>query len=107
MINLPRCAAIDPGVQKKLDAIKVELRPKRWYGKAKAVTTFKGEVLTQGRLIQRERCAWCTLPLGAEGRRTIHRDHIAPSSIYPQWTFVAKNLVISCEYCNGLAVKSD
>ncbi|MBK5547619.1 hypothetical protein JFT85_22935 [Pseudomonas sp. TH04] len=107
MIKLPRWATIDNGVQKKLDAIKVDLRPKRWYGKAKAVVEFKSQVLTQGRVIQRKRCAWCTLPLGEEGRRTIHRDHIAPSSIYPQWTFVAKNLVISCEYCNGLAVKAD
>ena len=107
MIKLPRCAVIDPEDQKKLDAIKVDLRPKSWYGKRKPVINFKSQVLMQGRVIQQERCAWCTLPLGAEGRRTIHRDHIAPSSLYPQWTFVAKNLVISCEYCNGLSVKSD
>jgi 5-methylcytosine-specific restriction endonuclease McrA len=70
------------------------------------VKAFKRRILEQGLVIQELRCAWCTLLIGEQGRRSIHRDHIAPKQSYPQWTFLPKNLVLACEYCNGFAVKS-
>lgn len=107
MIKFAQCPAIDAAVQKKLNNYAVDERPKRWEGKARAVLEFKSEVLKQGLVIQSEQCAWCTLPIGEKGRRTAHRDHIAPKAKYPLWTFLPKNIVIACEYCNGFAVKGD
>lgn len=107
MIGCPRCATIDSAVQAKLDRYAVDKRSTRWEGRAKPVLTFKSEVMSQGLAIQGGRCAWCTLKVGEEGRRTAHRDHIAPKAKYPTWTFLPKNLVITCEYCNGFLVKGE
>lgn len=107
MIRLPRCAAIAADVMRELDAYPVEDRPTRWEGRTKPVKTFRNEILVQGIAIQDNRCAWCRLPLGREGRRTIHRDHIAPKALHPAWTFLPVNLVLACEYCNGFENKSD
>lgn len=107
MIRLEQCPQIEPDILAKLERYPVASRPKRWEGKAKAVVQFKSEILIKGLVIQSNKCAWCTLPVGQEGRRTAHRDHIAPKAKYPQWTFLPMNLVIACEYCNGFAVKGE
>lgn len=107
MIRCTSCAIIDAAVQGKLDRYPVAVRPTRWNGSAKAVKAFKDEVMTQGLVIQGARCAWCTLEVGERGRRTAHRDHVAPKATYPAWTFLPKNLVITCEYCNGFIVKGE
>src|SRR5690606_29550423 len=107
VIGCTRCAAIHPSIQDKLDLYPVDKRPTRWNGKAKAVKVFKDEIMEQGLVIQSGRCAWCTLEVGESGRRTAHRDHIAPKARYPAWTFVPKNLVVACEYCNGFLVKGE
>jgi hypothetical protein len=107
VITLPQSATIDPVIQKKLDAYPVDIRPKRWNGKAKSVTHFKLEVLKHGLTIQSGKCAWCQLAVGEEGRRTPHRDHIAPKAKHAKWTFLPQNIVISCEYCNGFAIKGE
>ena len=70
------------------------------------VKEFKKIVLEKGLKIQESRCSWCTLLIGEKGRRTPQRDHIAPKSTYPKWTFLTKNIVLSCEYCNGFAIKN-
>lgn len=107
MIQLPACAIISDEVMRKLNAYPVPIRPARWDGRAKAVVAFRSEISTQGAVIQENRCAWCRLPLGREGRRTIHRDHIAPKALHPTWTFLPLNLVLACEFCNGFENKSD
>ena len=107
MIQVPRCATIDKEVQEKLDKIATDKRHVRWNGKAKAVKSFKAEALKHGLSIQDHRCAWCMLEVGERGRRTAHRDHIAPKGRYPAWTFLPKNIVVSCEYCNGFLVKGE
>ncbi|XVN15689.1 hypothetical protein QZH46_06780 [Pseudomonas corrugata] len=107
MIQLPACAVIADEIMLNLDAYPVPIRPARWEGKAKAVVAFRNEISAQGTVIQENRCAWCRLPLGREGRRTIHRDHIAPKALYPAWTFLPLNLVLACEFCNGFENKSD
>jgi len=107
VIKFNQCADVDAEIITALDKYAVAIRPKRWDGKAKPVKAFKEAILTQGLIIQAEKCAWCTLTVGAMGRRTAHRDHIAPKARYPQWTFLPKNLVVACEYCNGFAVKGE
>ncbi|QDC04159.1 hypothetical protein K3F44_10275 [Pseudomonas sp. S07E 245] len=107
MIRFAAHAVIPASVIAKLDKYAVSIRPKRWYGRSQAVLQFRDEILKQGKTIQKSFCAWCMLPLGEDGRRTIHRDHIAPKSIHPEWTFLAVNLVLSCEYCNGFSNKGD
>lgn len=107
MIGCTRWADIDPSIQAKLNRFIIEKRPIRWNGQAMAVKVFKQEIMKQGLIIQGGRCAWCTLEVGEAGRRTAHRDHIAPKGQYPAWTFVPENLVITCEYCNGFLVKGD
>lgn len=107
MIKLNQCALINEVTLTALDKYPVNKRPDRWGGRAKAVIDFKTAVMTQGLQIQNQKCAWCTLNVGPLGRRTAHRDHVAPKAKHPKWTFLAKNLVIACEYCNGFAVKGD
>jgi uncharacterized protein (TIGR02646 family) len=107
MIKFDGSAEIDADTLAALDKYPVEDRPTRWEGKAKAVKKFKEEILKQGLLIQGNKCAWCTLKVDSDGRRTAHRDHIAPKAKFPKWTFLAKNLIIACEYCNGFAVKGE
>ncbi|WP_130907551.1 hypothetical protein [Pseudomonas sp. Sample_16] len=107
MIRLARCATIPADVMKKLDAYPLNKRPILWKGKSKPVKQFRDEILAQGIAIQANACAWCRLPLGREGRRTIHRDHIAPKALHPVWTFLPINVVLACEYCNGFENKSD
>ncbi|QWP75919.1 hypothetical protein J5226_20280 [Lysobacter sp. K5869] len=107
MIKLAPWPEIDKKLQKALNAIPIPQRPDRWDGKTKIVTTFKRTVKRRGLEIQKNRCAWCTLPVGARGRRSMHRDHIAPKRKHPTWTFRSQNIVISCEFCNGFNVKKD
>lgn len=107
MKKFDACAVIEAAIQNTLDAVPDDEKAKYWEARSEEVRQFKRCIHDQGLVIQGERCAWCTLFIGERGRRTAHRDHIAPKSTYPQWTFAAKNLVLACEYCNGFAVKSD
>ncbi|MDN7740720.1 MULTISPECIES: HNH endonuclease [Burkholderia] len=107
MKKFETCAVIEATIQNTLNAVPDVEKESRWEGRTVAVTQFKECIHDQGLVIQGERCAWCTLFIGERGRRTAHRDHIAPKSRYPQWTFTPENLVLACEYCNGFAVKSD
>lgn len=101
-------ATIDAAIQTELDAINLNERSKKWdKSQSNCIKSFKASILSHGMKEQNEQCVWCTLTIGAAGRRTPHRDHIAPKGIYPQWTFVAKNLALACEYCNGFSVKND
>lgn len=100
-------ATIAVDVQKALDKIADADKSKAWDGRRKAVIAFKNAVHAHGMDIQGKRCAWCTLAIGPEGRRTAHRDHIAPKALYAQWTFTAQNLILACEFCNGFSVKAD
>lgn len=107
LIKLDRWASINEEILARLNRYAVADRPKRWLGKARAVLEFKREVLSQGLLIQANKCGWCTLPVGEDGRRTAHRDHIAPKGVHPKWTFLPKNIIVACEFCNGFAVKGE
>lgn len=108
MLKINNPATIDPAVQRELDNIPEVERPIKWdTSRTNAIKNFRNKIMTHGLKEQDNRCAWCTLPVGATGRRTAHRDHIAPKKLHPKWTFHAKNLVVVCEYCNGFSVKCD
>ena len=108
MLKINQPATIDALVQAQLDAIPEADRPEKWdKSRTNAIKGFRSEVMRHGMEVQDSRCAWCTLPVGAVGRRTAHRDHIAPKRKYQKWTFHAKNLVVVCEYCNGFSIKLD
>lgn len=105
MIKIDQCATIDAILQVELDSINLNERSAAWDGKREPVKQFKKLIMDHGLVAQKSRCVWCTLMIGVEARRTIHRDHIAPKSSYPQWTFHAKNLALTCECCNGFLIK--
>ncbi len=83
-----------------------ELGSKSWKSQVNEVKEFKRQLKEEGMVLQQGRCAWCSLPLGKEGRRSSHRDHIAPKARYGQWTYHPLNLVLVCDYCNT-EVKKD
>tara|TARA_Y100000588_G_scaffold264206_1_gene278957 strand:- start:1209 stop:1874 length:666 start_codon:yes stop_codon:yes gene_type:complete len=61
--------------------------------------------------IQEGYCYYCgfkfTFRVGERGVRNIHREHIAPKSLYKAFTFTSKNLVLACNICNGDDYKGD
>lgn len=107
MINLNEWATVRKECLDALEVVAVSKKAAEWDRQTNNVKEFKAAIKTEGMRIQHDRCAWCTLPIGARGRRTAHRDHIAPKKQYPKWTFLPKNLVLTCEYCNGFSVKCD
>jgi uncharacterized protein (TIGR02646 family) len=105
MLDLNQFPAVDQSILDELSKISYGERAAAWNKKGKYVISFKRKIKEDGLKIQESRCVWCTLLLGKRGHRTAHRDHIAPKGDYPHWTFVPKNLVLACEYCNGFSVK--
>lgn len=106
MRKLTSCAKISKVNQKKLAAI--EDKPASWEVKKKLpeVKYFQDKVMKHGLKEQEHRCVWCTLLVGAVGRRRADRDHIASKGKYPHWTYTPLNIAIACEYCNGFSVKN-
>ncbi|WP_115511686.1 hypothetical protein [Xanthomonas arboricola] len=107
MIKFAMWPKIGTDLRKALSKIRIKDRPDRWDGQTEVVKMFKAVVKAKGLEIQSSRCAWCTLTVGDLGRRSAHRDHIAPKRKHPAWTFLPQNIVISCEFCNGFNVKKD
>lgn len=105
MLTLSACAAIDPAVQTALDLIAVNDRKEAWGRQTNSIKAFKKAVKDHGMHVQKGKCVWCEAKVGHRGRRSAHRDHVAPKDLYPHWTFEAKNIILSCEYCNGFQVK--
>lgn len=107
MLNLDQSATIEDEVQERLNLVPVASRKKEWGRKTNDVKSFKAAVKAHGMNIQGARCVWCEAKIGPTGRRTPHRDHIAPKDLYESWTFEPDNLAMSCEFCNGFEVKKD
>ena len=61
--------------------------------------------------IQNGYCYYCgfqfTYRLGEKASRKIQREHIAPKSMYKEFTFNANNLVLACDLCNSTDYKGD
>jgi hypothetical protein len=107
MINLDVCATIGAVVQTAMNAIPDEEKSDAWSRQTNAIKNFKSAVMVHGLAVQNKKCVWCTLAIDEEGRRTAHRDHIAPKGKHGNWTFEPFNIAISCEYCNGFKVKGE
>ena len=107
MIKLPKFPEVKKELLDSLALVAEDKRAAEWERQTNNVKAFKKIIKEEGLVIQDNRCAWCTLMLGRRGRRTAHRDHIAPKKQYPKWTFFPKNIIMSCEYCNGFTIKCD
>lgn len=106
MKYLKICAEIDAETQNSLDALPEGDRSAAWNDKQnRHVQRFKRIVASHAALVQEGRCAWCNLLTGVDVRRSPERDHIAPKARYPRWTFVAQNVLMACESCNGPRIK--
>ncbi|MCF1713324.1 hypothetical protein L0U88_01620 [Flavihumibacter sp. RY-1] len=90
-----------------LAGIVVNRRPAEWDKTNAIMTDIKGSILSQLDGFQKQKCCYCGLQLWETSRGEI--DHIAPKGArpraYPEFTFEKKNLVLSCEYCNGSSKK--
>jgi uncharacterized protein (TIGR02646 family) len=80
-------------------------RPPWPYGdakKVKALTKFISESLEE---LQGNECIYCGMPFGVTSGKQV--EHIAPKGEgrYPEFTFEALNLVLSCSLCNGFEKK--
>lgn len=107
MLKIDEAATIPADVQAGLDAIPAAERKDHWPRATNAVKAFKRAVKQHGMAVQNAKCVWCESKVGFSGRRSAHRDHIAPKDLYSAWTFEPYNLALSCEYCNGFEVKKD
>lgn len=65
---------------------------------------IKEAIKTQLKLLQGTDCAFCGLDLNS---RVINIEHIAPkaATLYPQFMFEKKNLILACSLCNGFEKK--
>jgi uncharacterized protein (TIGR02646 family) len=107
MLKINEAATIPADVQTELDAIPAAERKDQWPRATNAIKAFKRAVKQHGMAVQNAKCVWCESKVGFSGRRSAHRDHIAPKDLYSAWTFEPYNLALSCEYCNGFEVKKD
>ena len=76
---------------------------KHWDSGKKINKEIKKSIKDQLLVWQENKCAYCGLLLGGTSREEI--EHIAPRHIYPQFEYITKNLVISCQYCNSSSKK--
>lgn len=107
MLNLNQAATIDPALSAALALVPEAIRKDEWERQTNNIKAFKKLVKDHGMVVQSEKCAWCESKIGPAGRRSVHRDHIAPKDLYSQWTFEPWNIVLSCEFCNGFEIKKD
>ena len=105
VLDLDHPASIDIAVAADLDTVPEDARSDEWDRRTNSVKAFKKAIDDHCSAIQDGQCVWCELEIGANGRRSVHRDHIAPKSSYGKWTFEPMNIALACEYCNGFAVK--
>ena len=69
-----------------------------WLSGKTSVQQFKKQVTKLMLQEQSRRCAYCGCRLHEDSP---HRDHIAPKSIYPEWTFWPENLALACFACDS------
>ncbi|WP_298895746.1 hypothetical protein [uncultured Psychroserpens sp.] len=74
--------------------------PQKGDWKDGAFDDFKKNIKTLYYNDQNERCAFCRKIINFEGY-TEPLEHILYKDRYPQWMFHPKNLVVSCDPCNG------
>lgn len=73
---------------------------KHWDLQTNAMKIYKSELLSQLLRIQNNRCAYCGLGLD---RSLIDREHFVhkdQNGGWPEFMFVAENLIAACAYCN-------
>ncbi|AYO04203.2 hypothetical protein ACPSLY_06990 [Vibrio parahaemolyticus] len=78
-------------------------------GTSTARNNLKDKIKRELILIQDNYCAYCGINFFLVTNSKIHRDHVLPKNIerYRKFTFESKNIVLSCDTCNGLDIKKD
>ncbi|EZP40926.1 HNH endonuclease [Janthinobacterium sp. TB1-E2] len=79
--------------------------------KRKDRDTLKTNIKKFLELAQDGYCYYCGFSFvsrnGERGYKGIQRDHIAPKSLYKQFTFQSRNLILACSKCNSSDYKGD
>ncbi|WP_324056834.1 HNH endonuclease family protein [Aeromonas caviae] len=70
---------------------------------------LKDKLKEQLLILQNNHCAYCGVNFHLTTNSKIHRDHVLPKNTdrYRKFTFESKNIVLSCDICNGLDTKKD
>jgi uncharacterized protein (TIGR02646 family) len=76
-----------------------------WESSALVTTSFKRELAIWAVKNQGSRCAYCSLELSSNVRRSKSLDHFVPKEMHPRWTFEPVNLLASCHDCNSIFKK--
>ncbi len=98
-LNIKRLPVLDQTTLDYLETLKPH-KAKHWDLQTNAMKTYKSELLTQLLEIQENRCAYCGLGLD---RSLIDREHFVHKEQdggWPEFMFVAENLIAACAYCN-------
>jgi uncharacterized protein (TIGR02646 family) len=90
-------------IQRKINALN-PLTGGEWNDNNLEIKEFKSLLKSQLLIIQKDKCAYCSLFLNETSREEI--EHIAPKGgnirpKYPDFTFTVCNLVLACSLCNG------
>lgn len=89
------------------NSVNIHNVPGGWDREDKNITEFKEKMKSLLKANQKNRCAYCGLPLDT---RSPEIDHIAPKGgiktpKHTEVTFLPLNLVYACHYCNSSACK--
>jgi uncharacterized protein (TIGR02646 family) len=76
---------------------------KPWELNRLGLKSLRSSIRAHLETVQNYRCCYCGLSLGETSAGEI--DHVAPQSIYPQFSYEPQNLVLACDYCNGFQKK--
>ncbi|MFC9600193.1 retron system putative HNH endonuclease [Peribacillus butanolivorans] len=78
---------------------------KSWDIATEHMKSIKKRINTHLVIEQRDLCAYCSCRLNVGGRAEI--EHIAPKgkTLYPEFTFNERNLILVCQHCNSSTKK--
>ncbi|WP_305374828.1 HNH endonuclease family protein [Photobacterium leiognathi] len=78
-------------------------------GTSTARKNLKDKLKRELLVIQENYCAYCGINFCLVTNSKIHRDHVLPKNTerYRKFTYESKNIVLSCDTCNGLDIKKD
>ncbi|WP_350023370.1 HNH endonuclease [Pseudomonas protegens] len=98
-LNIEQLPTFSQATIDYIEALKPH-KSKHWELQTNEMKAYKKELLTQLLDIQGNRCAYCGLGLE---RSLVDREHFVhkdQNGGWPEFMFVAENLIAACAYCN-------